>query len=890
MDDKRPQLIASEEKNQSPILIIDKKGTMGELLAKQFSEQFLTVLVSSPELELYKNIIHVPYRKKVPVIPDNHYSHMFVFYNGENEILDILPAFIKKVNATNSKLFFITSLPYSSAELFRKLENHDYHNMQVLVYGELFDEKLNNHNIVSHFLHQAQKFNRIEIPNNGVGKLYPIFIDDVFTAIISTAFATEKKRIALLFPNHAVSELSIARMLQKKNPLLKLDFKKHKEKFPSYFIPKGHYFYPEYPLEERLQNLMHKFRTPEVSHKKHKWSLSKQKRKFNPSVFWLALVLLFVAPILTAILAAVSGAGALQVSVREIEKGNLIQAKQYAGFAGSSLSVSEAIVGSLFYLDPIFSKQKNNILHQINLGKQLAETEVDVLNSLNLLEKITQNKSANPKSDFLQVLASVKKSLVTIQKMRVEGDLPRAISNKIASLESVLLPFENTIDTLPVILGFEGKRKYLVLFQNNMELRPGGGFIGSYGILEMENGAVKQFKVSDIYDADGKLTIHVEPPYALRRYMGAAHWFLRDSNFAVDFPQNAKQAETFLNFETGDKVDGVMAVDTTFLKNILAAIGPVEVADYKETVTADNFYLLTQNHAEKDFFPGSTQKKDFLRALLSTLQEKLAEKKGINYQSLVSKIGESIMGKHLFFAFSDESTQQVFRINDLSASLWDGRLAGGNKFLDYFGVIDANLGANKANYYLKRSIDQKVVLNSDGTLQTTATITYSNLSKRDSPFGGDYKNYLRFILPTNAKLKQITIDDVKQPTIDAVTDPELFTAKNFVAPKELEIDSSREEEKDIIGFLLLVPRNSSKKVVLTYAVKANDPSKNVFSYDLHVFKQPGTDNDAYSFNLIYPAIYRLVSADEKLSDVGGKLMYSGVLSEDQELRAEFSKK
>ena len=372
--------------------------------------------------------------------------------------------------------------------------------------------------------------------------------------------------------------------------------------------------------------------------------------------------------------------------------------------------------------------------------------------------------------------------------------------------------------------------------------------------------------------------------------MGSAHWVLRDSNFAVDFPQNAKQAETFLNFETGEKVDGVMAVDTTFLKNILAAIGPVEVADYKETVTADNFYLLTQNHAEKDFFPGSTQKKDFLRALLSTLQGKLAEKKGINYQSLVSKIGESIMGKHLFFAFSDESTQQVFRINDLSASLWDGRLVGENKFLDYFGVIDANLGANKANYYLKRAIEQKAVLKDDGTLQATATITYSNLSKRDSPFGGDYKNYLRFILPPNAKLKQITIDEVKQPTIDAITDPELFTAKNFVAPKELEVDSSREEGKDIVGFLLLVPRNSFKKVALTYEVKANDPSKNVFSYDLHVFKQPGTDNDAYAFNLSYPVAYRLVSADEKLSDVGGKLMYSGVLSEDQELRAEFSKK
>jgi hypothetical protein len=896
MKDNRPYLVTSETAKHPPLLVIDKKGTMGMNLVNQLREQFLLVFVTGHEVPISRQVIHIPYRKKIPRVPDDRYSHMFIFYNGEEEILDMLPALMKKANDTNSKLLFITSLLYTTPRLFQKLASHTYQHLHTIVYGEVFSQDGKDHNITTMFLHQAKKFGRIEIPNNGVGKLYPIHLDDVYAAIIATAFASERRpHLLCVFPQHSVSELSIARMLQKHNPLLKLDFRKYKGSLPVYHLPQGGvYYYPDYPLEEKLRKVAKSFTPSTHVHEqrtKKKYSLPRPQTRINYRIFWITLLTVLFFPILLTAFVGVTGVGALQLSVREIEKGRIGVAQNYASFGANALVVSEKIGSSLFYLDPFVKQPKEVFLQQLRVAKRLATTEVEILEAIETLQIVSEGKSPTPKKDFQGALANLKNSLIIVQKMRAEKELPRRVASKLEELSPIFLPFQNTIDVLPAIVGFEGKRTYLVLFQNNMELRPGGGFIGSYGLLTLEQGRVKEFTVHDVYDADGRLTAHIEPPFGLRRHLGASHWFLRDSNFAIDFPQNARQATTFLQLETGDVVDGVLAVDTSFLQNILSATGPVTVPDYKEVVTAENFYLRTQTHAEKDFFPGSTQKKDFLRSLLTALEEKLGKKDGVNFQQVISKIGESIVEKHVIFVFSDTATQQLFTVNNLSSSLVDIREENKDTYLDFLGVIDANVGVNKANYYLKRSIDQKVVWNVDGKLTTTVTVTYENTSKKDSPFGGDYKNYVRFAVPPDVQVRNIAINGVKQSTVPAITDPAVFTADNFRAPKELEIESSREQGKDSVGFLVVVPAGKSKTVALTYdsfrTVSIKEP---VFFYDLRLFKQPGTIDDPYSFSFVYPSGYQVVGTESILSDVGGKLVYSGVLSEDRELKIAFSAK
>ncbi len=896
MKDNRPYLVTSETGKHPPLLIIDKKGTMGLSLVNQLRDQFLSVFVTGHDVPITRQVIHIPYRKKIPRVPDDRYSHMFIFYNGEQEILDMLPALVRKAEQTNSKLLFITSLLYTNAHLSHQLSQYTYHQLHTIIYGEVFSPDGREHNVTTMFLHQAKKFGRIEIPSNGIGKLYPVLLDDVFAAIIATAFASEKRpRLLYVYATHSVSELSIARMLQKQNPMLRLDFRKYKGSLPSYHLPQGGvYYYPEYPLEEKIRSIAKSFAPASTVHEqrtKKRYAFPKSQTRMNYRLFWITLLTILLSPILLTAFVGVTGAAALQLSVKEIEGGKIAAAHTYASFGASSLVLAETIGSSLFYLDPIAKGPKEAFLNQIRVARRLAVTEVEILNSIETMQHVSEGKSIDAKKDFQAALATLKNALITVQKMRAEGELPRIVSAKLDDLLPIFLPLQNTIDALPAIVGFEEKRTYLVLFQNNMELRPGGGFIGSYGIVTMDKGRVKDFTVHDVYDADGRLTAHIEPPFGLRRYLGSSHWFLRDSNFSIDFPQNARQATTFLQLETGQAVDGVVAVDTTFLQNILSASGPVTVPDYKEVVTAENFYLRTQTHAEKDFFPGSTQKKDFLRSLLTALEEKLNHKEGVNFQQLISKIGESIREKHMLFVFADTATQQLFTVNNLSGALLDIREEKNDTYLDFFGVIDANVGANKTNYYLKRSIDHNVVWSIDGKLTTTVTVTYENTSKKDSPFGGDYKNYVRFAVPRDVQVQHIAINGVKQTTVAAVTDPTVFTADDFDMPKELEVENTREQGKDIIGFLLLVPSGKSKTVTLTYeSFNTIDPRDPAFSYDLRLFKQPGTQHDSYSFSFVFPSTYQVIRTDSSLSNVGGKLLYSDTLSEDKELRVEFSKK
>lgn len=898
MDTNRPVLVASEEPESFPVLVIDKRGFIGGDLARRLQKHLLVVFVGHDSFAIgtEENIIHIPYRKRVPLIPDNKYSHIFVVYNGESAVLDMLPSFVEKANQTGGKLFFITPISQATQKLFRYLSNHLYHNIQVIVYGEVFDDKISEPNQVNFFIHQARAYGRVEVPNAGLATVYPILFDDVLSAIVQIAFAPEKrKRIVLLFTRNGITEISVARMLQQLDPMLKIDFKKQRNDQPRYYFPEeGEYFFPNYALDHGLRkiNLARKQSSSKtVPQKKIRLVVpGRRKTRRIVGITVSAAVFFVIIPPILMVISALMGAWTLSQSIEKMEKAQFTSAQKYASFASSAFGSAKSMSEGLFLLDVVTPSQKEKLSEKMQFGKDIAGMGHDIADAGLSLQQVFGGKSLDPKNDFLHSTATLKNTLLSIQKLKAEGKLPKEAERKIDGMKYEISLFENLIDSLPTLLGFEGKRSYLVLFQNNMELRPGGGFIGSYGILNIENGKIDEFKVYDVYDADGKLKTHVEPPYGLRRYLGASHWFLRDSNYELDFIRNGANAARFLEMEVGQRVDGVIALDTEVLKGVLSAFGSVKVADYNETVTPDNFYFLTQDHAEKDFFPGSTQKKDFLRSLTTALTLELTESKEKPYGKLLKEVGKALREKHILFYFPDHASQDLFAVSGLSSSLWDGRSTEGNVFLDTFGMVDTNVGTNKGNYYVKRSVAQRAVIDETGTVTETAVVTYENTSTKNSPYGGEYKTYMRLILPENALLRSVVIDNRELPIVPAVTDPAIFTQKDFVPPAGLEVEELEEQDKKVVGFFVSVPMGSSKNVAITYSLPGVfNMQSPAFTYDLKVIKQPGTLRDPYSLTVIYPPGYRLLKGNGG-SDVGGKVVYDSPLSEDRNVRVEFSKK
>jgi hypothetical protein len=896
MEQNRPLLITSEAKDQLPILIVDKKGVVGSALANVLRDQFLVVIVTARVVEKHENVIHVPYHKKLPLIPDNAYSHLFLVYNGEKDLLAMLSVFEEKAHASKAKLFFITSLFFSTQRLFSQVRKPEYPLLQTVLYGETFDNSIQEANEINFFIHQARTYGRVEVPKEGMGKLYPILLDDVVSSLVSLAFAVERpKETIFLFPHHIITQVTLARIIQKLEPLIKVDFSKKRKESQEFYVPAhGLYFFRDYNLEDRLRhiNLSRGVRHSKVPQKKIRLDVPDPDAvKTRIKLFIIILVAVFIAPILLVLVVSLTGYGFLSLSLKQTEQFNIQSATTSAGIAQDAFELGQTLAPSLVLPQLLTPHAKQEFITNMQLGESVSETEISLLQSFQTMQNVYKGQSLDPKNDFLKSLANVKNALLTLQKLEAENTLPNGVIQKLSGVDGTLNLVEGTIDTWPEILGFDTQKNYLILFQNNMELRPGGGFIGSYGILPIKNGKAAKLQIHDVYDADGQLTQHVEPPYGIRRYLGAANWFLRDSNFDADFVRNSAQAEQFLQMETGQKVDGVMAIDTTFLKDLIAVVGSVDVPDYNETVTPDNFYVLTETHAEKNFFPGSTQKQDFLRSLTSALMNKLFEEKKIPYGKLIQMLTESVQQKHLLFSFNDADVQNVFSVNDLSSSLKDDRTSIKNTAFDYEGVVDANVGTNKANYYVKRSLSQFVTIDGLGGVQATASATYTNTSTKTSPFGGDYKDYVQFLIPESANLDSVSIDGKEVEITAALTDPAVYTMQGFTPPPGLEIAQSEELGKKVLGFFFIVPIGHTETVSIAYSTpNAIDTRQPAFTYDLHVFKQPGTDNDPYQLLVAYPNTYTVVDNDKRFVNVGGKLSYNDQLLEDTDLMATFSKK
>ena len=488
-----------------------------------------------------------------------------------------------------------------------------------------------------------------------------------------------------------------------------------------------------------------------------------------------------------------------------------------------------------------------------------------------LLENVLGNKvydvvvgSRNVESD----LALLQNDIVETKALTdIASDrnivLARKILSKVNFERIITLVSEGRIlaGNLPETLGQDTSKTYLLLFENNMELRPTGGFIGSFGLVTFEKGRLTDLTVNDVYSADGQLNGHVEPPLPIKYYLGEANWWLRDSNWDPDFPTSAKRAEWFLDKELSKDVDGVVAIDLFPIKEILKSTGPIFLSDYNMSINSDNLYEKTQSEVDNNFFPGTHNKASFLTALSRNLLGEIIKLKADQELDVLNTLYSSLNGRHIQIYLHNDIQQKAF-----SALGWDGAVAtptcGPDCYADMVGLVEANVGMNKVNYFIQRNIKLDVANSPDG-INHKLTLSLKNTANPALGPSSRYKNYLRILVPSDSTLTSVV--SYYGNAQESLT-PELTDARGH---KE-------------VGVLVELLAGNIKNIEFSWVSGTGDLSPYV-NYGLYIRKQAGTDTDPININI--SGMGMQLNPDPRLTLTGrGSYSYNTSLTRDLFLR------
>ncbi len=374
----------------------------------------------------------------------------------------------------------------------------------------------------------------------------------------------------------------------------------------------------------------------------------------------------------------------------------------------------------------------------------------------------------------------------------------------------------SALEAAPGALGEPTPKNYLIIFQNDKELRATGGFMTAYAFLKLDKGHVSSSTSDDIYRLDEKLLsvckskiCPLTPPAPLVKYLPEANgkprtaWSMRDSNISPDLPTslgNFEKMYTLLG--EGTPFDGIIMIDTYVVEELIKITGPVEVfgtkfsADFDKRCNCPNVIYELENYAQV-IEKGEQDRKAILGTLM---QQILARSLGASTEKTPEFINTGVKlanSKHIMFFMHDGKTQ-----NALTQLNWTGAinpLAGsGQDKGDYLHINDSNFAGGKSNLYVEEEVSLDIDSKSG---KHKLTISYKNPQKYDSWLNQRNRDYVRIYVPKGSKLTGSKGSDVQVTTIDEELGKTVFEAFIEVRPQNsrqlvFEYDAPNMEEKD----------------------------------------------------------------------------------------------
>jgi hypothetical protein len=390
------------------------------------------------------------------------------------------------------------------------------------------------------------------------------------------------------------------------------------------------------------------------------------------------------------------------------------------------------------------------------------------------------------------------------------------------------------LEVAPSALGEPSAKNYLIIFQNDKELRATGGFMTAYATLKLDKGRVSSSGSDDIYRLDEKLlgvcvnqVCPLRPPAPLVKYLPEATgkprtvWAMRDSNLSPDVPTSLKEFERMYQLlGEGMPWDGIILIDTYVVEELIKITGPVEVFGTKYSAENDNrcncpnvIYEL-ENYAQV-IEKGQTDRKAILGTLM---QQILARALGSTTEKMPEFINSGVKlanSKHVMLFMHDQKTHTA-----LSKLNWTGQLQESEG--DYLHVNDSNFAGGKSNLYVEEEVTLEIDTKNVDKVKSKLSIKYNNPAKYKAWLNQRNRDYLRIYVPKGSKLTNSKGSDVAVTTIEDELGKTVFEAFLEIRP----------ENSRTITFEYELPKGASGK-----------------EYPILIQKQPGTKDHKYTIKV-----------------------------------------
>ena len=476
-----------------------------------------------------------------------------------------------------------------------------------------------------------------------------------------------------------------------------------------------------------------------------------------------------------------------------------------------------------------------------NLYTQFNQKSTET-NQVKLISNMTTSLSSMAINDLgplkkAQSNLSESEDILLASKSSNYQDLRKQLLDKIPSVRETVGQLIDVYTQLPIFLaGTSNDKNYLILFQNNSELRPAGGFLGSFAVANFSQGGLKSLDFqTNIYKIDKPFMaanpIPAPPEY---QYL-SANMALRDSNYNADFSKASQTVLDFYQIETNQKADGVIALDTTLITELLKITGPIDMPDYGLKVTSENFLSEIEYQVEIGYFKDKANwSENAPKKILAEMMPKIISKtfNGLvdssKRKQIMSLINSSLSGKHLLFYSNDIGVENYLASNNYAGQI---QATPG----DYFFLSNSNIGGLKSSLNVKESVAQSVKIDPNGEISRSVDIKRSHLGSTNWP-DGENKTFNKVFVPLGSKLKSYRILSGSN-----------IPYSDWANREKATVETTEESGKTVFSFWLNTKPGATSELTLEYTLPASIVADT--NYSLLIQKQPGTLGSEYTIDL-----------------------------------------